>query len=257
MFNVFKSIKASHAVVAAGATYLGYYSLWLQIKDRNNNPQTKTLQYRLNSLQLEIQNLNIKINELEAQNASLSEDNLKCLIFLKKQMDETNQIIANIKSKLESFKELAEKNTPVNDSEVLDTIDDLTSRIEDSNNIVAKAMELWRNHSNSLWNGDGISNLFDNFRTMLSQLSFEQLWSFSHIASSIFILLCLVSVISIIYSDYLLNYLKIEDKYPRLKRLINYYRKRSHIYITIEIFFCFLCLITLLILSIMILKQNS
>lgn len=106
----------------------------------------------------------------------------------------------------------------------------------------AKAIELWYDYVNKLWSGNYINNQLENFRVLFSQLNFEQLWAISHIFSSVFILLCLMSIISVIYSDYLLNYLKIEDKYPKLGRIIKLRKMYQQYYLILNLLFIIITL---------------
>ena len=70
---------------------------------------------------------------------------------------------------------------------------------------------------------------------MISQLDFQHLWALCHVLSSIFIFLCLLSVISVLFGDYLLKYFNIENKYPRLGRYIKIRRMYQQFYLILNI----------------------
>ena len=55
---------------------------------------------------------------------------------------------------------------------------------------------------------------------MLSQLTLEQTICLGNLVSSVFILLCVFNIIGIIYSNFLLDYFKLEVKYPKLGKLL-------------------------------------
>jgi hypothetical protein len=55
---------------------------------------------------------------------------------------------------------------------------------------------------------------------MLAQLSLEQTICLGNLVSSIFILLCVLNILSVMYSNFLLNYFNLEVKYPKLGRLL-------------------------------------
>ena len=59
-----------------------------------------------------------------------------------------------------------------------------------------------------LWLGDELSTFLESFNNFISHLSFKQLWAVCNILSSLFILILILNIISIIYSDYLLTYFK-------------------------------------------------
>ena len=61
---------------------------------------------------------------------------------------------------------------------------------------------------NKFWEDNSIKDIVSNFNDFISNLNFEQLWAVSHIFSSVFIFICLINIMTVVYSDYLLNYLK-------------------------------------------------
>jgi len=69
-------------------------------------------------------------------------------------------------------------------------------------------------------------------------------------------LIALLSLINIL--GYMISYIIIQEhkekyelKYPRLKKIIQFYKKSSMVYVSIEIILCLLCLILLISLSLM------
>ena len=82
-----------------------------------------------------------------------------------------------------------------------------------------------------LWLGDELFTFLESFNNFISHISFEQLWAVCNILSSLFILILLLNIISIIYSDYLLTYFKIEEKYPKIGKWIKYRRVWQHYYL--------------------------
>lgn len=81
-----------------------------------------------------------------------------------------------------------------------------------------------------------IKDYFDNLQELFSHLSLEQLAALSHLLTSIFILLCMTTVISIIYGEFLLNYFKLEEKFPIIGRYIKIRRKFQHFYLFVNFF---------------------
>jgi hypothetical protein len=76
-----------------------------------------------------------------------------------------------------------------------------------------------------------MEGVLDNLKDFLSQLTFEQHLAVTHIIISISIITCIVNIILAIYSDFLLTYFKIEDKFPKFGRLIKIRRKYLHFYL--------------------------
>ena len=96
---------------------------------------------------------------------------------------------------------------------------------------------------NHFINGDSISSFYENLSNFISHLTFEQLLAVAHISSSIFIFILLLNIISVIYSDFLLNYFKIEEKFPRLGRIIKYRRLFQQYYLIINLLLIILTLL--------------
>ena len=66
---------------------------------------------------------------------------------------------------------------------------------------------------------------------------------------SVITLYCLTNILLYFTSIIIIQQKNYELKYPKLKTVINYYKKFSIVYISIEIFFCVVCLLMLIISS--------
>ena len=103
------------------------------------------------------------------------------------------------------------------------------------------------NIKNFIGDGDNlfdiIKSAYDSWMNMLSALTLFQLGSLAHLLSAVFILMCLFNVIVIIYSDMLLIYFKLEEKYPLIGKFIRLRRKFQHFYLFVNLL---LIIITLL-----------
>ena len=90
---------------------------------------------------------------------------------------------------------------------------------------------------------ENIKEIFNNYINFLDTLTLHQLGSLANLLAAIFILFCLFSVIVIIYSNIILNYLKLEEKFPRLANFIHYRKKFQNFFLFINLL---LIVITLL-----------
>ena len=66
---------------------------------------------------------------------------------------------------------------------------------------------------------------------------------------SLIALFCLINIIGYMIVNIIINKVDYEKRYPRLSKIINYYRKMSLIYISIDIILCLICLLLLVFLS--------
>ena len=78
--------------------------------------------------------------------------------------------------------------------------------------------------------------------------------NFSHYAYGVFLLslialFCLINIIGYMIVNIIINKVDYEKRYPRLSKIINYYKKMSLIYISIDIILCLICLLLLVFLS--------
>lgn len=74
---------------------------------------------------------------------------------------------------------------------------------------------------------------------------------------SLVALLCLINIIGYMLAYILINEKDYENKYPKLSKIINYYKKGSLIYMSFEVILCLTSLLLLTTLSLMIIYSNS
>jgi hypothetical protein len=75
--------------------------------------------------------------------------------------------------------------------------------------------------------------------------------SFSVFIFSLIALLCFLNVIGFLIAYIYIERKDYESKYPRLKTLINYYKKSSLVFVIIEGIICLSCLLLLILFSLM------
>ena len=80
-------------------------------------------------------------------------------------------------------------------------------------------------------------------------------FSFNMFILSLIILSCFINITGYFISIYLITKYKIEDKYPKFTKIIKYFEKSSIFFVTIEILICLVCLITIILLNLNILRM--
>lgn len=93
---------------------------------------------------------------------------------------------------------------------------------------------------------DLLLEAWHQYQEFLSTLSTEQIGALGHLWIFFFILMCLFSLISVFYGDWLIRYFKLEEKLPKLARFIQLRRKFQHYYLILN----FICIILALLLLI-------
>jgi hypothetical protein len=86
-------------------------------------------------------------------------------------------------------------------------------------------------------------NPIERIQDFLSVLNFEQTLAFVHLSGSFVIALCLLSLFTVFYSDKLIIYFKLEEKFPRIGKYIQLRRKFQHYYFLINVFIIIFILI--------------
>jgi hypothetical protein len=81
---------------------------------------------------------------------------------------------------------------------------------------------------------DDITNIYSSILQHISSMSMEQQGALFHISAAIGIFLCLLTIISIIYGDMLIKYFNLEEKYPKLAKIIQLRRKFQQYYLFIN-----------------------
>lgn len=117
-------------------------------------------------------------------------------------------------------------------------VDNLIKKSKDLSEISGNLVDLITRPRSSFWSEGSwlnfIKDYIDNLYVFFGQMSGEQIAAVSHFLSALVMLFCLMSVMAVVYGDYLINYLKLEEKYPRLARFIQIRRKFQHFYLFID-----------------------
>lgn len=141
--------------------------------------------------------------------------------------------------------------------ENLDQLDDLTNKSRGSLDGVSHILDEIKkgNGGNSSPSNyiDSITETLNNINSQISSLSLEESIAFVHISGSIIILISLFSLISVFYGNYLINALKLSDKYPKLKKYIDLRLKFQHYFIWFDFFLIFFVLLSMIFIDIYIL----
>jgi hypothetical protein len=99
--------------------------------------------------------------------------------------------------------------------------------INNSSNLVNNYIDNY-NNNNSLW--ENYKEFINSYHDWMLTLSLTKQSAIIHIVNSIFILLCLSSLITVFYADSLIKYFNIEEKYPRIAKYIQLRRKFQQYY---------------------------
>ena len=74
-------------------------------------------------------------------------------------------------------------------------------------------------------------------------MSYEESFAFVHLTGCLVILISLISLISVFYGNFLIDYLKIAERYPRFKKYIDLRLKFQHYFLWIDFFIILIVLV--------------
>lgn len=196
-------------------------------------------------------------------------------------LDDEN--ISNLKNKVDKLEEKAEidqnhleafkarvqevKGELQHESEILKQIDHNSSYASTDSqhhvqNVVDKAADLDKDinrllellNTKKFWNGqnwlDFINTVYTKCIELQSNLNVIEIGALFHILAAIFIFLCLLTIIGIVYSDILFSYLKIEQKFPKLGHFFKIRKAFQHYYLFLNFSLIILTLLVMICINI-------
>jgi hypothetical protein len=116
------------------------------------------------------------------------------------------------------------------------------------------------NDDNNKFLGENINlfeiwkNFINNWSVFISNLTFEQLIAVTHLTSSICILFNILTILSILFGDKLINYFKLEERFPKLSFIFKLRRKFNNFSLTLSFIMIISILLALIYVNILILS---
>ena len=187
------------------------------------------------------------------------------------QEETKNRIIAAVNSRSESLElarteinKLEEINSNLSKSELSENIrENLVTKLNDHLNTLSENLSndnlkeiidnVLGSNSNNFINNDFFNNFISIFQEqILTKLTLNQIGAIGHISISIFIIFCLLSLITIFFSDYFINNLNLEEKYPKLNKFIKLRKKFQQYYFILNSLGILLASITIIYINILV-----
>lgn len=183
-------------------------SLFISIGDNKLKDQYLKLQETKELLEKQVNDL--KIDELKNE---LTKNKVE---QFRTSLEETQNKISH---QLETIQKLEVKTN--DQKEILNSqLENLTKENENMQNMISDIVKYFKDNDNNKFMGDNIieffTNYIDNWNKMLSSLTFEQLLAITNLCAYVCISINLFNIISILFGDQLINYFKLEDRFPKL-----------------------------------------
>ena len=220
-----KEVIKSLTKIATGTTMVfTAHSYYLTIKD--NGEKAKYLQIaedaRTRATAAEERAQQLELENIQNESKANELNSLQNEMVTTRESIERNRDLFNKATTKEEFEKCAQN--------LSDDLDKSSSLVERCVNIVKRK---FTDDGEGLF--DKITKFYIEYNNFIDGLTIHQLGSLFNLLAAIFISLCIISVIIIIYSDKLLKYFQIEEKYPRLAKLIILRRKLQNIYLLINL----------------------
>jgi len=180
--------------------------------------------------------LSMKINNLVTEN----ESNDKIEIVLRKSLDDQGNKMDLLNNKINNMID----NKLFNET----TVTDVKNTVKDVNK---ELLEIINKIDDCINNNFVDLNIFDKIITYINSLNYFQSLALSHLFTIILIFILLIDLMSVYFSDYLIENFNIKEKYPRIYKLLEIRRKFRIFYIIKDFIIIIVALIALAILNIM------
>ena len=167
------------------------------------------------------------LRELETISSKLEENQLK--------MEHKAESLNNVKS----------------EDEFINHAKNFSAEVKSSQNILDRAIELLSQNKTKFrddWNSfiDSIKELSNEYYNFLETLTLYELGSLANLLAAFFTLLCVISLISIIYSNKIITYLNLENRFPKLAKIIQYRQKLQNYYLFMNFLFIVITLVAVI-----------
>lgn len=218
--NIFR-INNFKKIIVGGATVITYKSYLDSLNDKENQKSLTEAQ-------------NNATNEINKKLEGVIEENTKNkLTALKLQIDENK---FNIKKEINSLN----KTSPENKTSFEYHQIELDKHFK-------KGDDLWNELKNTIDKSKSkfIDNddLIDSYKEFISELDSEQLCNLMSISTSLFILICLYDILIINFGNEIIDYFKLDLKFPKIAKIINLRKKVTRFSIFINYLLIFLAVI--------------
>jgi hypothetical protein len=239
---------------AGGATVLAYSAWFERIKTpRKSMEFQQALNYQYESIKNSISNLQVQISE------SLDEETKNQLL---EKVTELNTYLLSLKSihnkyfhRVRSLREKFEEgNISVDSNSSINSYTKYKDQIDltfNQANIKAQEIADILDNKKAKFMGDNpIFNVIADFKEYLATLSAMELCLLINISSCVFIITCIISILFALSGNYLIDKFSLEQKLPKLSKIIQLRVKFQHYYVIINSVFIILALLSLIFVNI-------
>ena len=202
--------------------------------------KTRNLNNRIEALVQQRDELRVKISELQEIKIESLEERMK----IENKIRLFNDALSKNNEALENIKGYVSVNTDSIDSSLLN------QKVETAENtfksVSEAAAELVKNIKKDFIGGDEINLLISNLQNWYNSLGLTELLAAVNFSGCLVIVISLFSIILVLYSDFLINKFNLNQKYPKLKKIIDLRATFKKYYLILDFSIIFFVLITMM-----------
>jgi hypothetical protein len=228
---------------AGSATILGYQAFF----ERLQSP-AKTLEFK-NNLKSQFDTVKTKIAELKEEISSTISSETKSQLT-----DKLNELTINLKNMESIHKKYIKKFEDGNvsaDSEISSNLysnykEEFQQTFVTANKKASEILDLLDKTKNNFKENNPIINAINDFKEYLASLTLMEICLIINISSCVFILTCIISILFAISGNYLIDKFSLEQKLPKLSKVIQLRVKFQRYYVSINSIFIILAILSLI-----------
>jgi regulator of replication initiation timing len=228
---------------AGGATILGYQAFF----ERLQSP-AKTLVFK-NNLNSQFEALKTKIADLKEEISSTISSDTKTQLT-----DKLNELTISLKNMESIHKKYLKKFEDGNISADSENSINLYSKYKEEfhqafsnvNDKASEVLDLLNQTKNKFMVDNPIIIAINDFKKYLASLSLMEICLIINISSCVFILTCIISILFAISGNYLIDKFSLEQKLPKLSKVIHLRVKFQRYYVFINSVFIILAILSLI-----------
>ena len=220
----FRNIGLLFTGGASALTYKAWIDSWKQEQANNAVHEVKTVIFELKQ--------KIESGTLTPEQLLEARSHLSYLENNVKDFENKLSIHSKIINKLPS-------DSPVTD-ELKNNVSEFKKIHNSMDDNLKKALEIINNNKKNLL--DNLGELINNYKEFLSNLNLDQLCQLISITSSSLILICLLNIIIIYFANYIIDYLNLEIKFPKLAKFLKIRKMFQNFNIFLNLLLIFIAL---------------
>jgi hypothetical protein len=229
--NIFQKLQTITKYLSIASFSLGLFNT------TTNFTTINSLRTILEEEKIKNTNLIAKLNE--TVNKNINDNKIEELL--------TNNIEIN-NNKLEKLNSKIDEMIKNNSSDNFVSVSEIDNSIKEINK---ELVQIINKIDETLNNNNFIgTDIFNILQSHYASFNFFQSLAITHLSAIIFIILSLISLISMYFGDYLIEKFNISNKYPRIHKYIQLRRKFQRYYLILDLTIIFVMLIILAILNI-------